>query len=231
MKNNQRAVRIAIPAGTRFNRYVVLKDLGMVDGYRKVLAKCSCGVIKTVHWSALKSGETKSCGCYQIEIRGKSSITHNLTKHPLYKIWLAAKSRCTYPKNIGYKHYGGRGITFCKKWMNDFQSFYGWARSAKWERGLQLDRINNNKGYSPQNCRFVRRIDNLRNKRNNRLIMYKGQTKTLSEWAEITGVNIGTIWARLKARKPFSIVFYKGKFTRKGNKVKNTNSIHKNKLT
>ena len=93
------------------------------------------------------------------------SYKHGLTKHPLYTVWLNMKSRCLYQKNIAFKNYGNRGITVSKRWATNFLTFYYWSLKNGWKHGLTIDRANNNKGYSPSNCRFVNRIIQGRNQR------------------------------------------------------------------
>lgn len=81
--------------------------------------------------------------------------THGLTSHPIYHVWRNLISRCYNPKNIGYKYYGDRGIMVCQEWRSTPKSFIEWAEANGWQKGLQLDRIENDKGYSPNNCQFT----------------------------------------------------------------------------
>ena len=94
---------------------------------------------------------------------------HNLRHHPLYDVWKSMKYRCHNPNNRVYKYYGGRGIAVCRGWLNNFKAFYDWAISNGYEKGLQLDRENNDSDYKPSNCRFVTSAVNNQNKRNNKL--------------------------------------------------------------
>lgn len=112
---------------------------------------------------------------------------HN--KGKIRNVYYNMLKRCHDPKNIGYKHYGARGITVCDEWRNDCCTFYKWARDNGYNEDLQLDRIDNNKGYSPDNCHFVTPLENSYNKRNTRKITYKGKTHTLLEWEAITGIS------------------------------------------
>lgn len=82
------------------------------------------------------------------------NIKHRLVNHPLYRVWVKMKERCYYDKDIGYANYGGRGITVCSEWKDNFKNFYDWAVD-KWKKGLYIDRINNDGNYEPDNCRFV----------------------------------------------------------------------------
>ncbi len=83
------------------------------------------------------------------------ATTHGLTKYPFYQVWLNMRDRCYNPKSKAFKNYGGRGIEVCNLWRNNADTFIGWALNNGWKPGLNLDRQDNNKGYSPENCRFV----------------------------------------------------------------------------
>lgn len=107
--------------------------------------------------------------------------------------------RCENPNNASYKNYGGRGIKVCKKWRKDFTAFCRWARSNGYDPKLSIDRIDNDKGYSPNNCRWADSKTQARNRRNNRIIEYNGESKAASEWAEICGLNPKTFRNRLDA--------------------------------
>lgn len=115
-----------------------------------------------------------------------------------YKRWKAMKCRCYNPNHTFYKNYGGRGITICDEWKNDFMCFYEWASQSGYKKGLTLDRIDNNKGYSPQNCRWVTRKEQGRNQRTNHKITINGETRLLCEWEEISGISSKNIIKRLR---------------------------------
>lgn len=102
-------------------------------------------------------------------------------KHPLYNVWYNMRARCTDPEHESWDLYGGRGIRLCEEW-EDYKSFYEWAL-PKWQKGLVLDKIDNNLNYSPTNCRFVTPTDSLRNKRNCVKITAFGESKGAREWA------------------------------------------------
>lgn len=107
---------------------------------------------------------------------------HNLTGHPLHKIWMSLRSRCNNPNNIRYYRYGERGIVVCPEWNTDFENFYNWANSNGWQEGLSLDRINNDGNYEPSNCRFVSKIEQANNTSKNKFVTIFGETKTLAQW-------------------------------------------------
>ena len=123
--------------------------------YKAWLCQCSCGRVISVFQSNLRSGTTKSCGC---TTKNKGSNT------PLYAVWSAMKQRTLNKKHKYYAEYGGRGITLFHLWK-DFLQFKEWAISAGYNDLLEIDRIDNNLGYSPENCRWVTRNINERNKR------------------------------------------------------------------
>lgn len=192
--------------GQRFNRWVALS----YEGDARWLCKCDCGTIKKVHRSHLKSGKSKSCGCLSREIASNSicmrNKTHGLYESNLrlYNIWHSIKQRCYYDKNINYRNYGGRGITLCDEWLNNFKSFYDWAMKNGYDKNAPrgkctIDRIDVNGNYEPNNCRWVTQKQQSRNKRTNRFITCNGETKTIADWCEEKGLCHTTICDRLKA--------------------------------
>lgn len=106
--------------------------------------------------------------------------------------------RCSDINTRYYKDYGGRGIIVCAEWVNDPSAFVAWGTLNGYAKGLELDRRENNGNYEPSNCRFITPKANARNKRTNRLLTYKGETKPLSEWIEALGLNKELIKSRLK---------------------------------
>lgn len=160
---------------------------------RQFLCKCDCGDTKTVCLSSLKSGNTRSCGCFKKESLSSRSSTHKMSKHPLYGTWCGMKGRCSNANKKEYKHYGGRGINVCKKWEKDFMQFYEWAIANGWEKGLEIDRKNNNRGYCPSNCRFVTRSQNCRNKRGRGPSKYRGVYKRSDKWGACISFNKKTV--------------------------------------
>lgn len=113
---------------------------------------------------------------------GRIKATHGLSKEPLYNIFKAMHDRCENPKNDAYERYGGRGVFVCNEWSLDkIEDFISWAKKNGWEKGLELDRIDNSKGYSPENCRFVTSSQNSRNRRSNRYVDIFGERMLLCE--------------------------------------------------
>lgn len=107
--------------------------------------------------------------------------THGLSQHPLYIVWHCAVRRCTDPTDKKFARYGGRGITICDEWRNSYLSFYTWAIVSGWERGLEIDRKDNDLGYSPDNCRFITKKANSNNRSYHNKLTIFGETKNVSE--------------------------------------------------
>ena len=124
--------------------------------------------------------------------------SHLMSRTKLYERWCSIKKRCYNPNCKSYKSYGQRGITMCEEWKNDFMSFYNWAVHNGYSPELSIDRIDNNKGYSPENCRFTTAKVQGRNKSNNCIITYKGMSKPLSEWCDIFSLTYNTVQCRLQ---------------------------------
>ena len=146
-------------------------------------------------------GNTQSCGCIhkeQFTQMSKDRAIHGLGTHPLYRIWHGMKSRCYNPKNNKYHHYGGRGITICQEWLDDFMNFYNWGKD-KWQSNLILDRTNPNGNYEPLNCRFITEIESQNNKRNTHRVEAFDEIKTMAEWTrdERCRVSYQTLRARI----------------------------------
>lgn len=152
----------------RFGRLVAL-ERDKTSKRTKWLCKCDCGNEKLIQLTHLQSGATTSCGCYQKEIANKSNSKHNKTHTSLHNRWKSMRQRCLNPNNKSYKNYGARGISICEEW-SDFNNFYNWALNSGYEENLELDRIDNNKGYTPQNCHWVTSLENNHNRRNTSLI-------------------------------------------------------------
>jgi len=190
-------------AGQRFGRLVVLYDTGERKCGRVVWhCRCDCGNEVDVVSSYLVSGNTRSCGCYQRERTAETHTTHGMSQrgkgkyHPVYEAWHNMLQRCENPNHKWYKDYGGRGITVCDEW-HDPQIFISWALASGWEKGLALDRIDNNGNYKPDNCRLVTPKENSRNKRSNRLITFDDKTQTMAEWAEELNISYDALKHRI----------------------------------
>lgn len=184
--------------GRKFGRLTVIEYKGQKKDHIVLwLCKCECGNERIIPTSHLKNGHTISCGCFQKEKAKQAKTTHGLRKTRLYEIWNGVLQRCYNPNRAKYKNYGGRGITVCEEWRDDFKAFYDWAMSNGYRDDLTIDRIDNNGDYEPSNCRWVTVQEQAYNKSTSRFITYKGETKTIGEWAKIAGLKTTTLWVRL----------------------------------
>ena len=162
------------------------------------VCQCECGTIKVISRSGLTSGDNISCGCYHREHLNDYGKTHGMSHTKIYKKWKAMIQRCTNPNADHYYLYGARGITVCKEWSDDFYTFYNWAIEHGYQDDLSIDRIDNNKGYCPENCRWITLQQQANNRRCNHYITFNGVTKTLSQWSRLLNVNIGTLHYRVE---------------------------------
>jgi hypothetical protein len=144
---------------------------------------CKCGTIKKVSRSSLVSGQSKSCGCYNKD----QKTIHGKCTTEIYALWSSIKNRCNSNHPSIKKNYKDRGISLCNEWAS-FLVFELWALNNGYKKGLEIDRIDNDLGYSPYNCRFVTTKENSNNKRTNRYITFDGITKTMKQWSESTGI-------------------------------------------
>lgn len=199
--------------GRRFGRLRVLGENPRRHG-KLVMWDCVCDCGKK-HLAAgrnLVNGCTKSCGCLARENRAKANFTHGLSGDPLYYIWAGMRDRCNNKNSKFYKYYGARGITVCKRW-NKFENFYMDMHPRP--LGLTIDRINNNRGYSPKNCRWVEQRAQVENRRTTRLI--KG--KTAAQWSRECGVPESNILYRVGRGWPWEKVVSCGRHYYRGFKL------------
>lgn len=129
----------------------------------------------------------------------KNHLKHGMRGTRLYNIWRSMRQRCYNPKTINYHNYGGRGITVCEEWRNDFMNFYQWAMSTGYSDGLTIDRKDTDGNYEPSNCKWATYKQQSNNKRNSKYIEFRGESRTISEWADIVGISYKVIWSRIKS--------------------------------
>lgn len=188
--------------GTKINRITIINDLGVLitpAGRKKkfIIGRCDCGKEWRIAMTDVKNGRTKSCGCYLREITSIRTASHRLIKDPIYKIWGSIKNRCLHANRKDSKSYYDKGVTICNEWMNDFMCFYNWATINGYKSGMQIDRIDNNLGYNPENCRFVSARDNVNNRANTCFLEHDGQKLCLTEWARIKNIPSETLRRRI----------------------------------
>lgn len=180
--------------GQRFGRLTVI-EFDHADAHRNLywLCECDCGNRTLVTRGGLISGNTTSCGCYNKERIIKSSTTHGLSRTPLYKAWRDMRTRCENENSKAYHRYGGRGINVCEEWKT-FENFKDWALASGYNQGLTIDRIDNDHGYSPDNCRWVDWSVQGNNRSSNHIVEYGGLRHNIMEWSNILGVSYSTLW-------------------------------------
>ena len=160
---------------------------------------CECGNQVIVPAHKLRGGEVKSCGCHHYDCNHRSKKAKNNPR--LYNIYCGMKKRCNNPLYPMYPNYGGRGITICDEW-DTFDPFCEWALANGFDEfaaksECTIDRIDNSKGYSPDNCRWTSMLEQSNNKRNNRLLTFNGKTQTVAEWSRECGFKSNVITQRL----------------------------------
>jgi len=142
---------------------------------------------------------------------------HGLSKTQEYKTWSRIRRRCFDEKDRNYKDYGGRGIKMCKKWNDSFINFY--SDMGLRPEGTSIERINNEKGYYKENCRWATPKEQGNNTRRNHFVTYKNKTQTLSQWAKEIGINEGVLWYRIKTKWPLEKALNKVKYINQTNKT------------
>lgn len=162
------------------------------------LCRCNCGNITICISSILNSGNTKSCGCQKLSGIERNRFKHGMVGTRVYHAWSSMIQRCANPNNISYKNYGARGITVIQPWLDSFMNFFndmGYPPTTKHE----IERINNDLGYSSDNCKWATRQEQSLNRRTNKFINYQGDRIVYSEWAKRMNMNIHTLYGRLRA--------------------------------
>ena len=174
--------------GQTFGTLTVKYLSTIINNHAVWRCECNCGEYVYVRSGNLISGNTRSCGASIHRIKHGFNRPNN--RHPLYQALHRIKDRCYNINDKRYIHYGGRGITVCDEWRNDYESFVKWGLNNGWKKGLTIDRINNEGNYTPDNCRFVSVAVNNRNQqllRKNNTTGYRGVSKHGDKWtAHIT---------------------------------------------
>ena len=179
-------VRLPVPPiGTRFERLVVTgAPERNTQGVLSVRCLCDCGTERVFEIGKLSRGNSRSCGCLVRDKLSARNRSHGGSRTPLYYVWSGMKARCQNPQHREYHRYGGRGIDICREWAESFETFRDWALSSGYAEGLEIDREDNDAGYSPSNCRWIGRSAQLRNTRYSRMLTAFGETKSMRDWAD-----------------------------------------------
>lgn len=191
--------------GQRFGRLVAISAEKDADGRRYIwYCKCDCGNYIKAQSASLTTGVKQSCGCLRKEQLSERNKVHGHADERLYGVWKGMKSRCYNPHHRSYPKYGGRGISVCDEWRNDYMRFREWAYANGYKEDADtqqcsLDRIDVNGNYEPSNCRWADAFTQANNSRRNLHYTFNGETKTISEWSVSTGIPRKTLTDRLKA--------------------------------
>lgn len=187
--------------GLRSGRLLCLEAIKSNSNKNKhirVKCICDCGKIIITKGTEIKNHNIKSCGCLRLENSLKAHTKHGMTKSKIYRLWYGMKMRCYYCNGKDYHLYGGRGITVCNEWKNDFMAFYNWAIANGYKEGLTIDRKDVNGNYDPSNCRWITSAEQHRNTRTNKFLKYNGEVRCASEWSEKLGLNYNTLLWHLR---------------------------------
>ncbi len=192
--------------GMRFNRLVIWSYAGKnPQGNSLWDCRCDCGrKAEAVIGSNVKNGSIVSCGCYRRErtaVMGRAQRKHGMWDSPEYGAWQQMRRRCYNPRCHAYLDYGGRGIRMCDRWRHSFENFLADMGTRPTPKH-SIDRIDNDGNYSPENCRWATRTQQLRNTRASRRLTFDGVTKTVAEWVEETGLTRAAVLYRHSHNKP-----------------------------
>jgi len=192
--------------------YITIEDIKLEfygkQNKRFAYYKCKCGNNGKCLLTIIMTGKQKSCGCLKAKLASErmkeyNKDGHGLSNHKLYYVWATMKTRCSNPNIHYYKDYGGRGITVCDEWKEDFKTFYDWSMENGYKEGLSIDRVDNDGNYEPDNCRWATSKEQAENRRNSikKEITAFGEIKTVHEWSkdERCAVSVGTILYRIGA--------------------------------
>lgn len=185
-----------------FGSLVVISEAGTNKwGNVRWLCKCQCGADHEAAGGKLRSGGVTSCGCAKPAACAAANIVHGDSARGKmtaeYRAWSNAIDRCERSSNKSFKYWGGRGISMCPRWRENFANFLA-DMGRKPSPAHMIDRIDNNGNYEPGNCRWATRKEQMRNRRNRRSITVEDRTMCLAEWSEEAGIKVSTIWQRLR---------------------------------
>ena len=206
--------------GKRFGRltFISLAPRKKVGRKNVVMAKfqCDCGRVEERRLDGVVNSSDPMCA-YCMKISRPCS-----KKNPLYGTWVGMMSRCYNPKSPSYRWYGANGIRICDEWKNLYK-FSIWAKDNGWQKGFNIDRIDRNADYCPENCRIVTPKENQQNRSDNLMLTYNGETKCISEWERTLGFRKGRIQGRIRIGMTGNELFAKGRYRNDGSRKCETN--------
>lgn len=185
----------SISVGEKFGRLTIMRIGKRPNSYDyRVIYKCDCGVVGEAPIQGVKSGQWKSCGCWNKDRVKK----HGLWGTKIITVWRHMMSRCHDPSHERYADYGGRGIFVCERWHDP--SLFAADMQSEYQSGMYLDRRNNDGPYCKDNCRWISMKEQQRNKRNNINVTINGRTQVLKDWCTELGLNYQSVYYRIKER-------------------------------
>lgn len=205
--------------GKKFGRLIITKILLEKDKDTYPLCECccECGNVIIARINNIKSGNTRSCGCYKKEKIIEASRTHGLSKSSVYRAWNHMKNRCYNRKIKDYVEYGGRGIIVCSEWKNSFEQFYEDMGESP-SKSHSLDRIDTNGPYAKWNCRWATPRQQSNNTRRNHILTHNGKSMTIAGWSRELDIKQETISMRVRRGYSVEKALYKGILPKKGSK-------------
>ena len=187
--------------GQKFGRLTVLhRDRESKKRGIRYICQCECGTIKSVFGESLRRGATKSCGCLNSETASRrnreTKVTHGQSYGPEYQAWRSMISRCRNPSHQSYSRYGARGIVVCEEWQSNFQKFFDHVGKRPSPQH-SIDRIDNAGNYEPGNVHWATAKEQGRNRSDNRMLEFMGETRSVAEWAERFGLPYRVLYSRI----------------------------------
>ena len=188
----------------RYGRLIVVGPEGKTRDKHECI--CDCGNAVFVALNSLRCGNTKSCGCLSSELSSARFRKHGGKGTSEYTSWQLMKDRCYNKNNRTFSYYGGRGVRVCDQWVGDFLAFIS-DMGNKPDPSYSIDRIDGDGDYTPDNCKWSSKTDQVRNRRNTKLVEYNGETKPLAEWCEILKLDYAKtnkrLWRNWSAERAF----------------------------
>lgn len=181
--------------GMTFGRLLVIRPGEKKGANYHWICQCSCGKTKSIRGSALRSGESLSCGCLRKERTISANTTHGKSKDGAYSSWNCMMQRCYHKEHDQYQRYGGRGIVVCTRW-HDFELFFFDMGSRP--KGMTIDRNDSNGHYEPSNCKWSTKKEQANNRKSSRLIEFNGKSMNTRDWGKELGIPWQTIYSRLR---------------------------------
>ena len=206
--------RSSVNVGDRFHSWTVLGVAFVVptgDGKSKSMhvVECDCGAVEAVFQRSLKIGDSKACGnCHHHDTRrshGACSKKACESDRVIYNRWRWMRDRCHRPDHRDYKNYGGRGISVCQEWREDFFAFRDWAVLNGFRPDLTIDREHVDRNYTPENCRWIANSAQQRNRTNNRVESAFGESKLVCEWVEDPRCQVSDATLRTRLHNGWSL--------------------------